>query len=281
MGEKARKDIARHIESEIEAARTAVARLLGLDPPRGVVVDTSLANLPEIATRLRRYPWRLTWPVANSRVGGDSVADRTAVGLIRNEGEGVQWPERSILRHEVAHALAKIGSSEGAETGSEGGYGTDLPDWLDELPAIFAEDEDLSNRRRVLWHSFCKRYGRLPFPLLRFFAMEHPLWSDQKFREAVRLQNGSKVAKVRGTRTIVLSRSRFQVLSQEAAMYYAQVRGVIDFLVDEDSLAVVALLMKKGSRGELKDPAVVSEIFRTRGVDLTEDRLLAYCVGIE
>lgn len=279
LGEKAGKAISRHIESEVEAARTAVARLLGLDPPKGVVVDTTLADLPEFAARLRRYPWHLTWPVVDSPVDGNSAADRPAAGLARNEGGAVQWPERSILRHEVAHALARTGSPEHARTGSEGGYGTDLPDWLDELPAIFAEDEKLSNRRRALWQSFCRRHGRLPFPLSRFFAMEHPLWGDREFREAVRLRNGGQGARIRGTRTIVLSRSRFQALSQEAAIYSAQVRGLIDFLADADSLAVVAILMKKGGRSELKDPAVVSGIFRTRGVDLTEDKLFAYCAG--
>lgn len=279
LDEKTRDDLARHIESEVEAARAAVSQLLVLDPPRGAVVDTALASLPEVAARLARYPWRLAWPVLDSRVGGIGAADRADPGQVMNDAGRVDWSEHAVLRHEVAHALARTGRSGGKGKRSQRGYGTELPDWLDELPAIFAEDESLSRRRRALWHGFCKRSGRLPFSLPSFFAMEHPLWKLEEFRAAAGLQEGIGVPRMRGPRTIILSRAAFQAVSDEAAMYYAQLRGLIDFLADENRLAVVPILMKEGEEGKLQDPSVALDVFRREGVALTEERLFAYCAG--
>ncbi len=119
-----------------DAARERFAGLFGDPVPEVRVV---LWDRPRYRAGVQRGRALLFWPSSHA------MAARTPHG-VAEEHVAAQW--REVLPHELAHVLLAarfFGDGQGA---APSGYGTPLPDWLDEAVAIWAEPP-ASRRARV------------------------------------------------------------------------------------------------------------------------------------
>ncbi len=262
-----RDQLVHKVEGELAAARGVIERIYGAHVIKGLLIDTSLIQLPALRGWLTKYGWHLPWPLIRT---AERQTDRALAAA---------WPERAILRHELAHVLFLAALKPARRGWRSSGYASDLPDWLDEVPAILAEDEQLSRRRRKLWHSFCRRHGRLPFPLARFLEMPHPLWQAGWFRALLQKATKSDEKGGSGPRVITISRSRFDASSQEAAMFYAQTRGVVDFLIRHQRLQIIGSLTRTVADGAAGTGAEVLAILGQEVPALNAGSLLAFCLS--
>ncbi len=185
----ARADVPRALR-EGKAARLAARRFLGLDvPPFGIVEQRLAGRSPGRSTTAFTFYWPFR----------DLPPPR-----------GRSLSTDSLLRHEIGHDLftrflvPRTGGNQ---------YGSDAPDWLDEMAAVAFEDESEGCRRRTDAGLRARRGGLIP--LARFLGMSHPEWSA----------GSSGLAPPLGA-VVIESRS------PETAGFYATVRVLLDFLLD-------------------------------------------------
>lgn len=114
-----------------------------------------------------------------------------------------------VLPHEIGHALF-IRFLVPRTVADE--YGSDAPDWLDEMAAMAFEDPDGVRMRRNDTRRHAER-GAL-IPLARLLSMPHPEWSA---RQVV----------ATGPADSTISQPR----SADTPAFYATVRGLLDFLI--------------------------------------------------
>lgn len=128
--------------------------------------------------------------------------------------------DRSSLRHEIGHMLL-IRSfwpvSETATSTASAHYGGTGPDWLDELAAVLMESNTMADARRAKLRAPEASAHLKPIPA--FFAMPHPM--------AVRMAELTAM----GPGAHVISGPEAQRLAGDATWFYAQARGVADFLL--------------------------------------------------
>lgn len=128
--------------------------------------------------------------------------------------------DRSSLRHEIGHMLL-IRSfwpvSETTTPTTSAHYGGPGPDWLDELAAVLMESDTMADARRAKLRSPEASAHLKTLPAL--FAMPHPM--------AVRMAELTAM----GPGAHVISGPEAQRLAGDATWFYAQARGVADFLL--------------------------------------------------
>lgn len=211
-------------------------------PPRGAVIarGTGAAASPEAAQRLRDAgaAWHLPWLDASERrelqrsgierqlrAQRPQASDAEVAALLETalaRAPSPQATDRSALRHEIGHVLLIHAFWPDAARTDDGAthYGGPAQDWLDETAAVLMESEDMADRRRERLAEPGERARLLP--LDAFFAAAHPL--------AARLTELRPSAAGGGIR--VISGEDAQRLSAEAGGFYAQARGVADFLIE-------------------------------------------------
>lgn len=146
-------------------AGATLARLLGQGAPAGVVLVSAAGEpAPDSADRLRRSGERWSLALGSGEVGGELEL-----------GGGQRISAGGYAGHEAAHRIATAMLFP-ADTmpGSPSGYGSPLPDWLDESLALLTEPE-LDQRARVGLLFEGERIYALP--LRRFLYMTHPALS--------------------------------------------------------------------------------------------------------
>lgn len=160
--------------------------------------------------------------------------------------------DRGALRHEVGHLLLlaafwpqPIDSS--ADIGP-GHYGSAGPDWLDETAAVLMETQEMADSRRQL-------LARLAHPsdlaeavadaglqtLPAFFASEHPL---------ARIDQLLDDARPEGSSIRIYTGEQARTMAEAGGNYYAQARGVADFLIatsgNEQVFGAIATALAEG-----------------------------------
>jgi hypothetical protein len=87
-------------------------------------------------------------------------------------------PREGALSHEIAHAWFRRfydGNAVALATGVKR-YGSTAPDWLDEMAAVLAEDDIITEKRRAgIALAFSPEGTSRFWPLETYFTMEHPL----------------------------------------------------------------------------------------------------------
>jgi hypothetical protein len=176
---------------------------------------------------------------ATSQLKIDSAADSTP---------------RSALRHEIGHALLiKAFWADQSATGSSVHYGGPAPDWLDEVGAVLMEDATMADgRREQLLRMRDAADNAALKPLAEFFAMAHPIKAQAG--ELAKLRRGN----TDGTSVHVVSGDQAQQLAAQAGGFYAQARGVADFLLAESG-----------------EPSIFGDIARTVAEGSTIEQWLA------
>lgn len=117
-----------------------------------------------------------------------------------------------LLRHELGHQvfLRRV-----LVPSSDGTYGSDAPDWLDEAAAIVMETPEMKDQRRAMARMLAAQ-GKL-LPLGDFLAMSHPEAKSGVDRLASASPNGTFVPK-----------NPFQTL-----IFYSQCQVFTDFLISK------------------------------------------------
>jgi hypothetical protein len=120
-----------------ETARSRFGDLFGDPVPE---VRVHLWDQPGYRIGLQRGRAVVFWPTTTTMT--PNSADTAAV----DRHLDLQW--REVLPHEIAHLLLAARFFPDNPAAPAGGYGTPLPDWLDEAVAIWAEP-DASRERRL------------------------------------------------------------------------------------------------------------------------------------
>ena len=157
-------------QAQLEWSARVFETLMGVRPPRGRVVlsDTpsgSVVSLSgEAAALVNTIPLTPQPPAADGSVWNLSW-------FLNERTRGGRGPLFSAMTHEAAHLqlvfTVNFHASQELKD-AYNGYGSFLPDWLDEAVAVFHEPESLKLARR-------KRFNpaaRIPFK--NFFTMSHP-----------------------------------------------------------------------------------------------------------
>lgn len=137
-------------------------------------------------------------------------------------------PSPHDLRHEIGHDLL---ARYLIPRSSDGEYGTDAPDWLDEMAAIAFEGAEQQSNRQQVARMEADRVGLLP--LERLMTMVHP-----EFR--TRLATASDTAFTTA-----------QPTSKDTVRFYSTIRVFYDYLIAKTGdRAIVAHLAAAYRRGD-------------------------------
>lgn len=261
--------------TEMRAAAKAYERHFGKRAPKGAVLDLALVGARN-RMRSAGAAWVLTYPfdrversaaavgqmqrrdsaradrirsqiesrleargIERSKREIDAMVERTLARMDDSEkGDGRHPDARRALRHEVAHELFIAGQWPASDSGRSE-YGGGAPDWLDEAAAVMAESPRMTEARRSAFRELVADGETIG--LRRYFSMEHPLYGSDRFRAAL--------DSARTAGAVVLSGDDVDV--GRAADFYAQTRGLVDFLLersgDRTIFAEIAGALKAGT----------------------------------
>ena len=225
-------------QAQLEWSARVFETLMGMRPPRGRVVLTdtpsgSVVSMSgEAAALVNTIPLTPQPPAADGSVWNLSwfMNDRKVSG---------RGPLFSALTHEAAHLqlLLTVNFHASQELkDAYNGYGSFLPDWLDEAVAVFHEPESLKVLRRTRFNPAT----RVPFK--NFFTMSHPgtptapqiLRIEAKSPEEAR----KKFAAFRASQHAALQRTAEALGQDKVAVdaFYGQALAVIEYLVARGGL---------------------------------------------
>jgi hypothetical protein len=143
-------------------------------------------------------------------------------------------PAINLLRHEIGHNLFALYM---APTSTKDQYGTDVPDWLDEMAAIAFE----SKERRLSRRGDIEQKQLLP--LSKLLGMIHP-------------ESGSTVVIKKGE-TFATSTTT----SDQTIPFYTTIAGFYDFLVAKtEEESIVAELANAFTQGEDLEPWLLNRL---------------------
>lgn len=215
--------------AEGKAAQEAARRLLLLSSLRFAIIEEEPGGnrMGSVSDGYIIYPW----PFPN---GSRRLTAR---------------PATHVLRHEIGHDLLEryvIPKS------TKNQYGTDAPDWLDEMAAVaFEGAEQQSNRRRTARRETA-RAGLLP--LSQLLSMEHP-----EFKSKVAVDPTQVIATIEPT-------------SNDAIRYYSTIQAFYDFLLARvRNTAIVAELSGAYMRGDDLKMWVINKLHSGREVGSLEE----------
>lgn len=139
--------------------------------------------------------------------------------------------ERGSLAHELGHLWFRAMFDQGTQSeGAQPRYGSDAPDWIDEMAAVLAENDALTEQRRAALAPYARASGAEGFyPLAEYLTMEHPVLAGA----AALQQAGKAPGGGGGGRVMVLSGADAQKLigTNTPIRFYVQSRGFADFLI--------------------------------------------------
>ncbi|KLI63277.1 hypothetical protein [Aurantiacibacter marinus] len=156
----------------------------------------------------------------------------------------------SAMMHEIAHLFfsSLYGNTLGVRQ-----YGSDAPDWLDEMAAVLAEDTEMGEGRRRQFGSLIGGDGlERPYALDEYLSMTHPAFAGAL---AAAHRTLGEVPES-GSRMIVLSGEEAERLQQQTnpVRFYSQSRVFADFMIEQSGdariFAQVAQALKSGASFE-------------------------------
>jgi hypothetical protein len=238
-------------QAELEWSARVFETLMGIRPPRGRVTLSDkpsgafVAESGEAAALVNTVPltrqppapdgtvWNISW-FASDRMG------RTAKGRAF-----------TALTHEAAHMqllfAVNFRSSESLKA-AYNGYGSFLPDWLDEAVAVYHEPEGLKAERR-------KRFNpAMRIPLREFFTMNHPGTPKAPHRVRIAARTAEearrKLAEYTASQNDSLRKTTQELTRERGSVdaFYCQALAVIEYLTARGGLPFFryAVVMQNG-----------------------------------
>ena len=259
-------------QAQLEWSARVFETLLGVRPPRGrvVVSDAPVGSVVSMngdtAALINTIPltpqppaadgslWNLSW-FANERTGN---------------GRG---PKFTAITHEAAHlqlVMTVNFHASDALKASFNGYGSFLPDWLDEAVAVFHESDTLKRARRERYNPAAR------IPLKNFFVMSHPgtpsspqvLTIDAKTPEEAR----KKFTAFKQSQHAALKRTVDSLKADAASvdLYYSQALAVIEYLIARGGLPFFRYVVIEQNSGKSFDEILFT--WRTKYKEISAQR---------
>ncbi len=156
--------------AELEWSARVFETLMGVRPPRGRIVlsdspnGSAVSRSGEAAALVNTVPLTRQPPAADGSVWNLSWF----LNVRTKNGNG---PAFNALTHEAAHLQLVLTVNFNASDrlkAAYNGYGSFLPDWLDEAVAVYHEPDSLKRVRRERFNPAVR------IPLRTFFTMSHP-----------------------------------------------------------------------------------------------------------
>lgn len=188
----------------------------------------------------------------------EAVVERAiASGLEQVRSRPMTSKSTSAFMHEVAHLflVGWWGDVGTAAAAAEKKYGSDAPDWLDEMAAVLAEDKVMSEGRRSHFASMLDggdAARETPYALADYLGMEHPVLEQAK-RLSEAASNGNAA---NGARLMLVSGEEAAKLTagSNPIRFYSQSRVFADFMIassgDPAIFADIARSMRAGQNFE-------------------------------
>lgn len=199
-------------------------RYFGRPAPKGAIVSTEgkkVAADAESALKAAGATWVM--PFGDPRKLIDRMPPEQLAALPAEIRASWENPERlpSYLRHETGHHLFNRvfwSGKNSSKSKPRSGYGSQGPDWLDELAAVLMENA-WGKTRYYTWLREQTEQGKKLLPLADFFAAAHPVTEvTQKIDVATAKEGGVRI---------------FQTDDDKSTVdFYAQTRAFADFLIE-------------------------------------------------
>ncbi|KPN19828.1 hypothetical protein AO715_07675 [Xanthomonas sp. Mitacek01] len=241
-------DAAADLAADASSVAMEFSRYFGRPAPRGAVIAAGTAQTISASTtdalKAAGATWQLPWldgaerrdlqrsaleKQLRARLPDASDADiraRIDAAIPAQPATTQDATDRSALRHEIGHMalMRAFWPAPSAQAAAAGHYGGPGPDWLDELAAVLMESDTMADSRRaLLGRPDASDHLR---PLDVFFAQSHPMAAQLPALQAQATSEAGAGGRVR-----VLSGEAAQRLAGNARWFYAQARGVADFLL--------------------------------------------------
>lgn len=202
-------------------------RYFGRQAPKGAIVSTEgkkVAADAESTLKAAGAAWIM--PFVDPRKLFERMPPEQFAALPAEIKARWENPEqlRTFLRHETGHHLFMSAFWHGKnspQSKPHGGYGSQGPDWLDELAAVLMENEWGKTRYYTLLRKDLNTKKKKLQPLRDFFAAEHPA------TEALQKINDTANSGP-GIRIIATDDSK----EDKKVDFYAQTRAFADFLIE-------------------------------------------------
>ena len=225
-------------QAQLEWSARVFETLMGMRPPRGRVVLTdsptgsAVSAAGDAAALVNTVPLSPQPPAADGSVWNLSW-------YLSERGAGGRGPTFSALTHEAAHLqliyTVNFDVSEKLKAAFNG-YGSFLPDWLDEAVAVFHESDSLKLGRRIRFNP------REIIPLKTFFTMSHPGTSESP--QVIRIEAKTaeearkKLAMFKSSQQPALQATAEALKSGGASvdLFYSQALAVIEYLIARGGL---------------------------------------------
>ncbi len=172
----------------------------------------------------------------------DDLVSKAQAQQSQSTENSIQDPEieTGIIAHELAHMWFIHGrwnkDNNNSETSSRQ-YGSNAPDWLDEIVAVLTETNGMTQGRQTRLDTIITSDGLAAlWPLKTYFTMEHPVHKKTqdllKMRETLgesRIEGGTTTFRLTGeeARKFLATDS-----TQKPGNFYTQSRAFADFMIE-------------------------------------------------
>jgi len=260
-------------QAQLEWSARVFETLMGVRPPRGRIILTDAPDGSVINASGESSALINTVPLVPQPPAADGTLWSLSWFINERAGSGARKPNATVLTHEAAHLQLVFTVNFHASPALKGrfnGYGSFLPDWLDEAIAVYHEPDALKASRRERFNF------RSRIPLRTFFTMDHPGTTGRvevlEIEAKTPEEAGRKIAAFKASQHASLQATAESLAKDRASVdeFYTQCLAVIEYLTARGGLPFFRFLLVEQNYGKSIDevlqswPAKVNEIAEQR-----------------
>ena len=243
-------------QPQLEWSARVFEMLMGVRPPRGRIVLTD-APAGSVMTRSGESSALInTVPLVPQPPAADGTLWNLSWFINEKSNDVARKPNFTVLTHEAAHMqlVFTVNFHASADLKARfNGYGSFLPDWLDEAVAVFHEPDGLKAARRQRFNL------RTRIPLRAFFTMNHPgttgrvevLQIEAKTPEEAQ----QKLATFKASQHTSLQQTAESLTKDRISVdeFYTQCLAVIEYLTDRGGFPFFRFMVVEQNYGKSFD----------------------------
>ena len=259
-------------QAQLEWSARIFETLMGVRPPRGRVVLTDNPSGTVLSTNGDTAALVNTVPLTPKAPAADGSLWNLSWFLNEGAGKG-RGPTMNAMTHEAAHMqlvmTVNFHASEELKAGFNG-YGSFLPDWLDEAVAVYHEPDSLKKSRRARFNPAAR------ISLKDFFTMSHP--GTPSSPQIIKIEATSaeearrKFAAISQSQRAALVES-VQTMKNDAVsvnLFYSQALAVIEYFVARGGLPFFRFVVVEQNAAKSIDD--ILRAWRVKQKEITQQR---------
>lgn len=265
-------DALRLPQAQLEWSARTFETLMGVRPPRGRIVLTDTPSGTVLSMNGDTAALVNTVPLTRQPPAADGSVWNLAWFATQRAGKG-RGPTVNAMTHEAAHLqlvlTVNFNASDELKAGFNG-YGSFLPDWLDEAVAVFHEPDSLKQSRRARFNPAAR------IPLKDFFTMSHPgtpaspevLTIEARTPEEAR----KKFAAFKKSQHAILAQT-VRTLKNDAEavdLFYSQALAIIEYLIARGGLPFFRFVLVEQNNAKSLDDILLA--WRAKQKQITQQR---------